>query len=233
MFKYDLVELFLISGMIFQVMFRLEDVTVSCICNRFEQFGLLCRHILFVLRMCDITEFPKQYILRRWTREAVPNISARDIVRQKDCSEKDWDVDAVVRDIKFSTEYVINKLVSDMDQLCIFRDHVKQYMSKADDFHVTAPPPTRKEKFAAVVGMSQSSTATIRVPIGTRFKGCGSRKRLKSKREQAISQAAKKQRKCKKCKSCGHDRRNCEHFNPTSGKNSECASSSGVDTVQE
>ncbi|KAK1413796.1 hypothetical protein QVD17_35579 [Tagetes erecta] len=57
----------------FKVMFREQDLTISCNCNRFEQFGLLCRHSFYVLRIFEIREFPKKYICRRWTREVVPN----------------------------------------------------------------------------------------------------------------------------------------------------------------
>ncbi|XP_022024865.1 protein FAR1-RELATED SEQUENCE 5-like [Helianthus annuus] len=63
------------------VMIREEDVTVKCNCNRFEQFGLLCSHIFCVLRILDVREFPKQYILRRWTCEAVQNSSPGPFLR--------------------------------------------------------------------------------------------------------------------------------------------------------
>ncbi|XP_021988872.1 protein FAR1-RELATED SEQUENCE 5-like [Helianthus annuus] len=54
----------------FQVMMRQLDMTMSCSCNRYEQFGLLCAHIFCVLRFLDIRQFPERYIMRRWTREA-------------------------------------------------------------------------------------------------------------------------------------------------------------------
>ncbi|KAK1431648.1 hypothetical protein QVD17_08161 [Tagetes erecta] len=49
----------------FKVMFREQDLTISCNCNRFEQFGLLCQHSFYVLRIFEIREFPKKYICRR------------------------------------------------------------------------------------------------------------------------------------------------------------------------
>lgn len=199
--------------MVDQVMIRQEDTTVNCSCNRFEQFGLLCSHIFYVLRMLDITEFPKQYILRRWVREAVPNSSSGAIIRQEDDPEGSEDINRVVREISRGVEYVIDKLVSNFDKLCNFRDHVNQFIPVADESIIDAPPKTRRDRFAELTGVSQPSSATIRVPIGIKFKGCGSHRRMKSKREQAISQLGKKQKMCSKCNTPGHNSRTCGRVN--------------------
>ncbi|XP_022010227.1 protein FAR-RED IMPAIRED RESPONSE 1-like [Helianthus annuus] len=37
-----------------------DGLSISCTCKRFEQFGILCRHIFYVLRYDDITEFPRR-----------------------------------------------------------------------------------------------------------------------------------------------------------------------------
>ncbi|KAK9074669.1 hypothetical protein SSX86_007267 [Deinandra increscens subsp. villosa] len=80
----------------------------------------------------DVLEFPKQYILRRWSREVVPNVISRPMVGVNGVPDSDFQVDAVVRVIIFSAEYVVNKLVKDMEKLCSFRDHLKEYMSTVD-----------------------------------------------------------------------------------------------------
>ncbi|KAK9075601.1 hypothetical protein SSX86_003927 [Deinandra increscens subsp. villosa] len=169
-------------------------------------YGVLCRHIFYILGFNDVLEFPKQYVLRRWTREAVPNV-ANPMVPLDGVQAADIDVDAVVRDIMFSTEYIVNKLVKDMDKLCLFRENIKKEMSEADNLPVVLPGPRPKDRMAIYAGSTQPSNTTIRVPIGTRFKGCGPGKRLKSAREQAISQSGKKQRKCSKCDAIDHDAR--------------------------
>ena len=61
-----------------QVLFKREvnnsdDVTALCTCKRFEQYGLLCRHIFFVFRLFRVNNFPKNYIMKRWTKDVVPN----------------------------------------------------------------------------------------------------------------------------------------------------------------
>ncbi|XP_021979253.1 protein FAR-RED IMPAIRED RESPONSE 1-like [Helianthus annuus] len=179
----------------YEVMIHEEDVTVKCSCNR----------------VVDVREFPRQYILRRWTREAVPNSSPGSILTDGGDPDRSIEVNGCIREISNVTEYVINKLVSKFDEMCNFRDHIKQFMSVADDAQFDAPPKTRRNRFAELLGVAPTNTVTIRVPIRTRFKGCGSHKRMKS--EQAISQAGKKRRQCSKCKKFGHNNRTCGKYN--------------------
>ncbi|GAB2254152.1 hypothetical protein Droror1_Dr00021961 [Drosera rotundifolia] len=42
----------------------------TCLCGKFETYGLLCKHVLHVLIKKQATTIPKQYILRRWTIDA-------------------------------------------------------------------------------------------------------------------------------------------------------------------
>ncbi|XP_043700011.1 protein FAR1-RELATED SEQUENCE 5-like [Telopea speciosissima] len=42
----------------------------SCSCKKFEQLGLLSRHILKVYVITDRSEIPQTYVLRRWTKGA-------------------------------------------------------------------------------------------------------------------------------------------------------------------
>ncbi|XP_021990970.1 protein FAR1-RELATED SEQUENCE 5-like [Helianthus annuus] len=154
----------------FEVMMREDDMTVYCTCKRFEHFGLLCSHIFCVLRMLDIREFPQRYILRRWTREAVPNSAPGAILGINETEDRYNEVNRVVREITYSTESVINQLVTNFDALCSFRDHVVNYFKTADGSVVNAPPKSRRERFAEITSNTKPSEATVRVPIGTRFK---------------------------------------------------------------
>ncbi|XP_076928393.1 protein FAR-RED IMPAIRED RESPONSE 1-like [Bidens hawaiensis] len=169
-----------------KVMYRGADQTISCSCRRFEFFGLLCRHIFYVLRISFETEFPKKYIVRRWRKEAISNTSLSSF-RPEEFGENRADVEAVLRELRFAHEYNINKLVSNKEQLCLYRDYVKDYMSKADEAQVVAPPPSRRDRFAEMTGMRVPCSVIIKNPVRTRTKGCGSHKRFKSAREIAIS----------------------------------------------
>ncbi|KAK1413055.1 hypothetical protein QVD17_34778 [Tagetes erecta] len=123
----------------FKVMIRIEDMTLSCSCNRFDQFGLICRHIFYVLRVSDIKEYPKKYVLRHWTRDAVPNSSLRSEFIPEGCDKNWYEVKAIVRDIKATNDYIINILVTNKDELSGYCDYLKSYKSKADEVEMVAP----------------------------------------------------------------------------------------------
>ncbi|XP_022869200.1 protein FAR-RED IMPAIRED RESPONSE 1-like [Olea europaea var. sylvestris] len=53
----------------FFVSFERENCDIVCSCHLFEFRGILCRHSIAVLIRCDVTSFPKRYILRRWRRD--------------------------------------------------------------------------------------------------------------------------------------------------------------------
>nr|GEW40277.1 hypothetical protein [Tanacetum cinerariifolium] len=46
------------------VLYYSSDTILTCSYKRYELYGLLCHHILYVLRMNN--EFPKEYVLDRW-----------------------------------------------------------------------------------------------------------------------------------------------------------------------
>ncbi|KAJ0664405.1 putative transcription factor interactor and regulator CCHC(Zn) family [Helianthus annuus] len=172
---------------VFQVMMRQLDMTVSCSCNR--------------------------YIMRRWTREAVPNSASGAILGISESDDRYQQVNGVVREITRSAESLINRLVHNFDALCAFRDHVVQYQSTADQAVVNAPPRSRRDRFAEITGYTQETPVTVRMPKTVRFKGMGKPFRMKSNREIAIIQSAKKKkgRACGNCKRRGHNRRTCSY----------------------
>ncbi|GJX58638.1 FAR1-related sequence 5-like protein [Tanacetum coccineum] len=58
--------------------------SVTCSYKQFESYGILCRHILYVLRMMKINEFPKKYLLSRWSRDALPPISEESLNKMRE-----------------------------------------------------------------------------------------------------------------------------------------------------
>ncbi|CAL8997118.1 unnamed protein product [Prunus brigantina] len=52
--------------------------TISCSCKMFESMGLLCRHALRVLNVKCWSQIPKQYILKRWTKDAKKELEANE-----------------------------------------------------------------------------------------------------------------------------------------------------------
>ncbi|XP_022018915.1 protein FAR-RED ELONGATED HYPOCOTYL 3-like [Helianthus annuus] len=202
---------------LFEVMFRKSDCTCSYSCRRFEQFGLLCRHIFYVLRLMDIREFPKQYIFNRWRKKASLNCSLEFSISREYMTELDPDVQSMMRDIIYSTEYTLNRLSGNKEEISLFKDHVQSYMKKVQDMQIVAPPAISRDRFAEITGQYTNDKNPIRVPVGYKSKCSGSRKRLKSKQEIAIdkkkskSKPGAKERQCKNCKAYGHYASTCKH----------------------
>ncbi|XP_035844062.1 protein FAR1-RELATED SEQUENCE 5-like [Helianthus annuus] len=186
-----------------------DGLSISCSCKRFEQFGILCRHIFYVLRYDDITEFPRRYVHRRWMRDVVSVGSNHSNIRFDEIG-RNSEIEKVYREIVVANEYVVNRLVGDLDELCRYRDHIKSYIDKVDEVMVVSPPPSRKERFADIGGNLEKSDSMIRVPIKIRTKGCGVQKRIKSNREIAIQKSSKIQKSCRVCGGKGHNSRTCK-----------------------
>ncbi|PWA37770.1 hypothetical protein CTI12_AA576330 [Artemisia annua] len=63
----------------YKVVYNKLDGSVVCCCQLFVRCGILCRHIFFVFKNCNVLKVPDQYILKRWTRDLIPP----DLRRQK------------------------------------------------------------------------------------------------------------------------------------------------------
>ncbi|XP_076941410.1 protein FAR1-RELATED SEQUENCE 2-like [Bidens hawaiensis] len=157
-----------------------EESTATCSCKRFEQYGLLCRHIFYVMNMYQVKKFPKRYINDRWRKEVVVNI----------------------RTVPMS-EF-------DIDELIKVRDKMNLMIEKADLTRYERVCPSKRDRFAAVLCFEQPSEVTIRVPNGIRNNGRGSHKRIKSKKEIAVSRSVKSYRECHICHQLGHNIRTCK-----------------------
>ncbi|XP_022007372.1 protein FAR1-RELATED SEQUENCE 5-like [Helianthus annuus] len=120
------------------------------------------------------------------------------------------EIDKVFREIVVANEYLVNRLVGDLDEPCLYRDHIKGYIDKADEVMVATPPPSRKDRFADMGGNLEKSDSMIRVPIKIRTKGCGVQKRIKYNREIAIQKSSKIQKSCRVCGGKGHNSRTCK-----------------------
>ncbi|KAK9062610.1 hypothetical protein SSX86_019798 [Deinandra increscens subsp. villosa] len=224
--KYHIKDWTQMTSKPFEVMFRQSDMTIYCECRRFESFGLFCRHIFYVLRQMDIREFPKKYVLRRWRRDVVPNSSNRNddtiYVQALDDGGR-----VLMRDIMYANEYILNKLSGNMAELSLYKEHVQSYMQKADNVDFVPPPPAKRDRFGELTGTSQNDRLPIRVPLGYKTKGSGSHKRIKSKQEEAIIKAGRKQKQCQNCLEFGHYSTTCPEP-PQRNKGVETANEASV-----
>ncbi|XP_022040335.1 protein FAR-RED IMPAIRED RESPONSE 1-like [Helianthus annuus] len=166
--------------------------------------------VIEILFLAFFREFPKQYILNRWRKEASPNCSPEFSISREYMTELDPVVQSMMRDIIYSTEYTLNRLSGNKEELSLYKDHVQSYMKKVQDMQIVAPPASSRDIFAEITGQYKNDKNPIRVPVGYKSKGSGSRKRLKSKQERAIdkkkskSKLGAKERQCQNCKAYGH-----------------------------
>jgi FAR1 DNA-binding domain/MULE transposase domain/SWIM zinc finger len=63
------------------VSYDFSDKRASCSCGKFEECGILCRHILRVFLMVNVRSLPEFYVLKRWTRDAKSGFVLDEILR--------------------------------------------------------------------------------------------------------------------------------------------------------
>ncbi|XP_076936240.1 uncharacterized protein LOC143603292 [Bidens hawaiensis] len=183
------------------------DSTISCGCKRFEHYGLLCRHSLYILNLFRVTRFPKKYMVDRWKRDA--GVNPRTAPISTFGYDKILKVKEIAREITLAGEYLINSYATDVDELTKVRDQMNIMIKQADETRYKRTHLSKRDRFAAILGYDQPSEVTVRVPSGIKNKGCGSHKRIKSQKEIAISRSGKKYRECKVCHKQGHNSRTC------------------------
>ena len=77
------------GGVAFVVTVSAAANRASCSCAMFECSGMLCRHVLRVFIVVGMRAIPKEYILRRWTKNAKSDVASeecRELCRDEDPS---------------------------------------------------------------------------------------------------------------------------------------------------
>ncbi|GKD43522.1 FAR1 DNA binding domain, zinc finger, SWIM-type, MULE transposase domain containing protein, partial [Tanacetum coccineum] len=185
-----------------------SEMEVKCSCKHYEAYGLLCRHIFYVLRMNNIKEFPRKYLNKRWLKNAKPfNAAVRRIVGGSDSI-----LESEVFDLYEIFEPTIDRLVHDMDKLKIYKEQMKDFFNKAKTDVPTLPKLNSKDVFNAMLGVKEPTSKTIRNPDENSNKVTGVHSRWKSKAEieKEAAQNSEKRRTCSKCRNKeGHNSRIC------------------------
>ncbi|XP_056697995.1 protein FAR1-RELATED SEQUENCE 5-like [Spinacia oleracea] len=55
----------------YDVTFNMSSDDTTCSCRKFESEGILCRHILFIMKGKFLCEIPSKYLLRCWSKDAL------------------------------------------------------------------------------------------------------------------------------------------------------------------
>ncbi|XP_076910653.1 protein FAR1-RELATED SEQUENCE 5-like [Bidens hawaiensis] len=120
----------------FFVLFKKEDEegidsTILCGCKRFEHYGLLCRHSLYILNLFRVTRFPKKYMVDRWKKDA--GVNPRTAPISTSGNDKYLKVKEISRKITLAGEYLINSYATDVDELTKVRDQMDIMIKQADE----------------------------------------------------------------------------------------------------
>jgi hypothetical protein len=57
-----------------RVIWNSLEHNISYSCRKFERCEILCGHVLKIVDVMNINVFPKKYILKRWTKDAINEI---------------------------------------------------------------------------------------------------------------------------------------------------------------
>ncbi|XP_076926629.1 protein FAR1-RELATED SEQUENCE 5-like [Bidens hawaiensis] len=149
-----------------EVLFKKEgeegiDSTISCGCKRFEHYGLLCRHSLYILNLFRVTRFPKKYMVDRWKRDA--GVNPRTAPISTFGNDKNLKLKEILREITLAGEYLINSYATDVDELAKVRDQMNIMIKQADETRYKRTHLSKRDRFAAILGYDQPSEVTVRV----------------------------------------------------------------------
>jgi len=178
---------------------------INCSCMLFFRHGIVCRHSFCVLKSLNVNFIPQKNVLVRWTKNAVVSKQTANYASGPD--NVSFEIQSIVRE-------GISLLSNDIEKMLSFKDKVNQIVEEFKKMDVVTAPKNKKDMIESLIGMSQPSEVVIQPPPGIRNKGCGTGKRLISKREQITKDMLRPKRLCKCCKQMvHHDSRNCPQKN--------------------
>lgn len=196
---------------LFQVAFFESEETFKCGCLLFEHYGILCRHILCVMKKSFMKHIPTKYLIRRWKKDI---IHPEELQKNISIGDSSGGCNNLIQESYSLLADCINMVGHDAQAMAQLIEWQKEMKSK-----IQANPPdkdsrSKRERLAAAIGVSIPDEVVIRNPSNIRNKGCGMGKRIKGKREIAMETAGIEGRFCNFCKkkvapSEKHDKRNC------------------------
>nr|XP_009779574.1 PREDICTED: protein FAR1-RELATED SEQUENCE 9-like [Nicotiana sylvestris] len=106
---------------------------VTCTCKKFESMGILCAHCLLIYTSNKVCEIPKEYILRRWTKDARKRI--KNLPSQSCSMNRSSESEIVYTNSMMQTCYNLTHL-SKYSVECreIFQRHLENVSDELDDY---------------------------------------------------------------------------------------------------
>ncbi|CAI9296532.1 unnamed protein product [Lactuca saligna] len=194
-----------------KVELKLPEKEVKCSCNQFIRTSILCHHIFVVLKNNHIEEIPKQYILRRWRRDA---ISSHLLAMKHVAMEIEDDTFKLLTEAYNNIEYWLDHFKRSKEKLLEFVEKTCTLKQAAMEFGSSSQTSSDndEEEIIRMLGIrSIPDEINIHPPASIRTKGSGTKKRMVSAIEKAVAAAKKKTRMCTGCNQyVNHNLRTCK-----------------------
>lgn len=186
----------------------------DCSCKLFECYGLLCRHILIVLKQSLINELPEYYIVNRWTRKAtsIPIFDADGIELANSAK-----LVSIINQVKLSEIWAKCLHIAACSNEAYLLAEDRMNVLLADLIHISKNTTDKVEVTRVNNGSDgASSNANIKIYPPSIAKTKRSGKRLEGGKEKSMEQHEKWARLCKACGERGyHNSRNCPSLRDT------------------
>ncbi|KAK9751032.1 hypothetical protein RND81_02G237200 [Saponaria officinalis] len=186
-----------------------SDMKFSCSCKRFERYGLLCRHVLWVLNSKGYEEIPGNYLLGRWGKSASyrPIFNVANTTLLADCASLDTrqqQISELWSEVFTSVSLVEDDEGNAEDLLLLLRNFNEKLLVSSR----ASKSMSKKSEIEILLGSKIPTQATVLPPKQSKNKGSG--RRMISEKEMAVEQHSKPLRKCNACgQMANHDKRNC------------------------
>ncbi|XP_074297454.1 protein FAR1-RELATED SEQUENCE 5-like [Silene latifolia] len=204
----------------YKVGYKTAEVKLVCNCKKFERHGILCRHILRVLKDYGFEKIPSEYLLNRWSKLVTCQpIFNSDGQLLADCRSVDAQKNKLTElwSEMFTCVSLVEQSPVNCDELLTILRGFKEMVlaettsSVANDGGNSSIGKKRDKnaEIGILLGTSVPSEITILPPRQCKNKGSG--KRMISQRERAGEVNKKPLRRCKACgQMANHDSRNCD-----------------------
>ncbi|XP_071709246.1 protein FAR1-RELATED SEQUENCE 5-like [Rutidosis leptorrhynchoides] len=178
----------------------LDKLDVTCSCSKFETYGILCKHILYVMKKKHIETLPDHYILPMWTLDAR--------YRVDNYNNKLEDMDSDKKVSALSLWCVQSKYMKAVEQAKESPSYLKKLDTLLDKFleehtnlkkstQIDLPSQESNAGSSQISMMPQISIRDPRAPVTTKGRPKTAH-RIKSSLE------GPKKRTCSHCKGLGH-----------------------------
>ncbi|XP_021995238.1 protein FAR1-RELATED SEQUENCE 5-like [Helianthus annuus] len=108
--------------------------------------------------MFKVKEIPNKYVMRRWTKDVVPN----DLNNTFDLSVDDNDAHKKAKEVAYEImqtgEYLIGNLMKYFDHLLIVRDRMREMKEMVDELRITKPIDPKFDRYSRLIGYKKPNT---------------------------------------------------------------------------